>query len=163
MVSFSVYPSWHLMRQAALDPAKSAKYRKARLISWMTRGPRKTCNDWSIGLTPTKRPKTLTDSLQGDGKKRYTANRSFFVRSPTRRNFPFEILGGWGAYVLPTPEERSDAVRVANFRAERSARVDQVRAHTTRTNSPYQQHLNLHRGRGPPPEVRPDNTRLQIT
>lgn len=66
-------------------------------------------------------------------------------------------------YPLPTPEERSDAVRVANFRAERSARVDQVRAHTTRTNSPYQQHLNLHRGRGPPPEVRPDNTRLQIT
>lgn len=124
MVSFSVYPSWHLMRQAALDPAKSAKCRKARLINWMTRGPRKTCNDWSIGQTPTKWPKKLAGSLQGDGKNAIRQTEVFFVRSPTRRNFPFEILGGWGAYVLPTPEERSDAVRVANFRAERSARVD---------------------------------------
>ncbi len=96
MVSFSVYPSWHLMRQAALDPAKSAKCRKARLIIWMTRGPRKTCNDWSIGHTPTKWPEKLTGSLQGDGKKRYTANRGFFVRSPARRIFILKFRGVGG-------------------------------------------------------------------
>lgn len=116
MVSFSVYPSWHLMRQAALDPAKSAKCRKARLISWMTRGPRKTCNDWSIGLTPTKWPKKLTDSLQGDGKNAIRQTEVFFVRSPTRQNFLFEILGGWGAcirYRLPKSEAMPFALPIS--------------------------------------------------
>lgn len=127
MVSFSVYPSWHLMRQAALDPEKSAKCRKARLINWMTRGPRKTCNDWSIGQTPTKWPKKLTGSLQGDGKKRYTANRSFFVRSPARRNFTFEIPGGWGAcirYRLP----KSEAMPFASPISARSEARELIRS-----------------------------------
>jgi hypothetical protein len=57
-VSFTVYPSWHLMRQAALDPDKRGKCRKARSIFWVTRGPRRTVIDCAFGLTPANVEKT---------------------------------------------------------------------------------------------------------
>lgn len=81
------------MRQAALDLAKSAKCIKARLINWMTRGPRKTCNDWSIGQTPTKWPKKLTGSLQGDGKNAIRQTEVFLFAHQLDGIF---ILKFWG-------------------------------------------------------------------
>ena len=57
MVSFAVYPSWHLMRQAALDPDKGAG-RNTRVMVRATRGPRKTVIDYAPGLTPANVEKT---------------------------------------------------------------------------------------------------------
>lgn len=115
MVSFSVYPSWHLMRQAALDPAKSAKCRKARLISWMTRGPRKTCNDWSIGQTPTKWPKKLTGSLQGDGKNAIRQTEVFLFAHQLDGNFLLNFwgVGGRMCYRLPKSEAMPFALPIS--------------------------------------------------
>lgn len=81
MVSFAVYPSWHLMRQAALDPDKGAG-RNTRVMVRATRGPRKTRVNCAIGQTPAKWLKRPRDFMRGVPKNPYN-EKAVFCGFPT--------------------------------------------------------------------------------
>lgn len=81
MVSFAVYPSWHLMRQAALDPDKGAG-RNTREMVRATRGPRKTRVNCAIGQTPAKWLKRPRDFMRGVPKNPYN-EKAVFCGFPT--------------------------------------------------------------------------------